>query len=712
MSASLAGVSVVFFFMTCTILQVADSSTLLPNTSGIDGQLTANLKVDNFFSLWLVFNNDDVEMSDKPFTILAPQNVATKRTENLLHQPELVKKLLLDHVVLGSLIDLTNITSDTTFKTLGGNTVKVRPTKEDNSKLKANDANVIERKVIVPNGLLVVLDNFLFPQELLIKRNASQGKLSDMPSFPSKENTKNQSNTTFVENVKEVLSFLKSGVRVFQHFLSRSNVSKLLLEDKEYTVFVPTDYAFQRWHPIDWGFYPFSVPEFTESIIVNHFVEGRLKQDMIKDGQIVRTLGGREIVFRKTPNLIVNGAAIVKGDTPVARGNIMFIGEVLFVSEAIVSKLHQQHKDKETPPLLAFPWFGAQFLSHAFLALERDKRFTHITRFLNLADLAPHVSGTGYTFFVPMDAAFEELGLDRMPDNYLSTGDGLQILLNHFVKGRLYDRDLTDGSTLNTLGNKTITVRRTKDQVEINDATIVKSEVFVYNLGTMFYIDKVLFTTANILPNTSAPTSITTPHSFTTNSDVEKIPEELIEESGSLPDILLADSTDVENGTETVTVLNKSSVKDAARDTTFFQQRRLNNDKLERPKNSSIYYQNVRGLRTKLWELEQSVSSCDYDVIVLTETWLNNDIGNGELNLTNYNLFRKDRSITTSNKSRGGGVLIAVSKKYSTELIPCISDNIEQVIISVKSKSKKIIVGSIYLPPKSDATLYESHSRV
>ena len=153
---------------------------------------------------------------------------------------------------------------------------------------------------------------------------------------------------------------------------------------------------------------------------------------------------------------------VVKGDTPVSRGNIMFIGEVLFVSEAVVSKLHQQHRDKETPPLLAFPWFGAQFLSHAFLALERDKRFTHITRFLNLADLAPPVSGTGYTFFVPTDTAFEELGLDKMPDNYLSTGDGLQILLNHFVKGRLYDKDLKDEIELTTLGNKTIVIKRTK----------------------------------------------------------------------------------------------------------------------------------------------------------------------------------------------------------------------------------------------------------
>lgn len=93
--------------------------------------------------------------------------------------------------------------------------------------------------------------------------------------------------------------------------------------------------------------------------------------------------------------MTINGVEVVKGDTPVVRGNIMFISEVLFVNEGVVQRLHQKHKDKETPPLLAFPWFGAQFLSHAFLALERNPRFTHITRFLNMADLAQHISGAG-----------------------------------------------------------------------------------------------------------------------------------------------------------------------------------------------------------------------------------------------------------------------------------------------------------------------------
>lgn len=36
-------------------------------------------------------------------------------------------------------------------------------------------------------------------------------------------------NGSFVENVLQVLSLLKNGVRVFHHFLSRSNVSQLLV---------------------------------------------------------------------------------------------------------------------------------------------------------------------------------------------------------------------------------------------------------------------------------------------------------------------------------------------------------------------------------------------------------------------------------------------------------------------------------------------------
>lgn len=196
--------------------------------------------------------------TDEPFTILAPQNSATKRAENLLQQPELVKKLVLDHVVLGSRIDLTNITSEnptTTFQTLGGRSVHVQrttTTTDGNTTilLKANQANVVQKKIVIPNGLLVVLDNYLFQDDDNINKTTNSTtttteqsvtimKTTETTSTTTKsitskkeQDTKNQFNTTFVENIMEVLSFLKSGVRVFQHFVSRSNVSKLLDESK------------------------------------------------------------------------------------------------------------------------------------------------------------------------------------------------------------------------------------------------------------------------------------------------------------------------------------------------------------------------------------------------------------------------------------------------------------------------------------------------
>lgn len=60
----------VFAFAFFLVIFRGNATLLLPNTSGIDGHLTADLKVDHFFSLWLVFNNDDVKMSGESMKIL------------------------------------------------------------------------------------------------------------------------------------------------------------------------------------------------------------------------------------------------------------------------------------------------------------------------------------------------------------------------------------------------------------------------------------------------------------------------------------------------------------------------------------------------------------------------------------------------------------------------------------------------------------------
>lgn len=120
------------------------------------------------------------------------------------------------------------------------------------------------------------------------------------------------------------LTGMKSGTKVFQHFLTKSNISQQLsgnsnchhsdslplnnnfysYQDSPYTILIPSDNAFQRWHPIDWGFYPFSVQEFTEDILRNHFIQTKSPLRMaditnMDRDQSFKTIGGEIVVFRK-----------------------------------------------------------------------------------------------------------------------------------------------------------------------------------------------------------------------------------------------------------------------------------------------------------------------------------------------------------------------------------------------------------------------------
>lgn len=77
----------------------------------------------------------------------------------------------------------------------------------------------------------------------------------------------------------------------------------MVITEKAYTILIPIDSAFQRWHPIDWGFYPFIVSEFTESVLRNHFLQLKAPirmQDIKRATEIskVKTMGGELVTFR------------------------------------------------------------------------------------------------------------------------------------------------------------------------------------------------------------------------------------------------------------------------------------------------------------------------------------------------------------------------------------------------------------------------------
>ena len=103
-----------------------------------------------------------------------------------------------------------------------------------------------------------------------------------------------------------------------------------------------------------------------------------------------------------------------------------------------------------------------------------------------------------------------------------------------------------NGQQFKTLGGKTIHVKREGENVKISDANVIENEVFVYNLGTMYYIDKVLFMAKDDFPATTETVELMSSSAWTSElpHDVETLPSELTEEGGTLPDALLEPDSD------------------------------------------------------------------------------------------------------------------------------------------------------------------------
>ena len=118
----------------------------------------------------------------------------------------------------------------------------------------------------------------------------------------------------------------------------------------------------------------------------------------------------------------------------------------------------------------------------------------------------------------------------------------------------------------------------------------------------------------------------------------------------------------------------------------------------------SILNANFQSLWKKRVELSNLASDTKSDIIVGTETWLKADIKNSELLLDEYDIYRRDRKgIEINDKEgrdpRGGGVLIAVKKSLTCELIST-SQTSETISVKIKLKGqKKLIICAVYRPP-------------
>jgi len=127
-------------------------------------------------------------------------------------------------------------------------------------------------------------------------------------------------------------------------------------------------------------------------------------------------------------------------------------------------------------------------------------------------------------------------------------------------------------------------------------------------------------------------------------------------------------------------------------------------------------YFNARSSANMRDELELYIREEHIDIIGITETWLNEDIEDSEMNFDGFALFRKDRNSPT--KTRGGGVALYIRNELNglcrEDLFEV--DFPESIWCSISCNGENTLFGVCYRAPDSsqlnDNALYSLISKV
>ena len=110
---------------------------------------------------------------------------------------------------------------------------------------------------------------------------------------------------------------------------------------------------------------------------------------------------------------------------------------------------------------------------------------------------------------------------------------------------------------------------------------------------------------------------------------------------------------------------------------------------------------NCRSIVNKCTELEALLHVQNVDLLIGTESYLDETVLSSEVFPSQYTVYRQDRN------RHGGGVFILVRSDIPSSLIH-VSKSIEQIWVHIQKQHKQsIILGSVYFPPNSPITVLD-----
>ena len=114
-----------------------------------------------------------------------------------------------------------------------------------------------------------------------------------------------------------------------------------------------------------------------------------------------------------------------------------------------------------------------------------------------------------------------------------------------------------------------------------------------------------------------------------------------------------------------------------------------------------IVHLNVRSLLPKLDSI--SIELNEFDIIALSETFLDSSILNGDLHIEGFQMpFRNDRN------RHGGGVAVYVKNNIHASRLPFLeNDSLETIWLKIKNRNDILLFNCSYRPPNSDNAFWE-----
>jgi uncharacterized surface protein with fasciclin (FAS1) repeats len=434
--------------LTCQTDCSEDTDTTLPNlieTATAAGDFTTLMSALESSGLNQVLADDS-----ERFTVFAPTNAAfdalgEETLTALLADNDALTDTLLYHVLPGS-IDAESA-ADLVNTSIAMQNNKAAMLTLDGDTLKINDANIIQTDITASNGIIHVIDVVLTPPVETIPVNLVQTAIS-------------------AGNFTTLVSALQ-----------QSGLDQVLADSaEEYTVFAPTDAAFEALGGENINAL-LADEAALNSTLLYHVLPGTV------DSQTAISLAGNSVTMQNgsSAEISLDGDVLKINDASITTTDIVASNGIIHVIDAVLTS-----PDTDTTPAtvdIATTLAGLPDYSTLLANLQST----------GLDDVLADSAKT-YTVFAPNNAAFA--AADTAIQEALATdANALEsVLLGHVFPDSIVPAAVAltlDGSEITMANGANRTISVTDNRVLIDSATVIETDIEASN-GIIHGIDTVL----------------------------------------------------------------------------------------------------------------------------------------------------------------------------------------------------------------------------